>query len=86
LNRIFPLGAVLDPAPSLLNMDMSLFKEFLLGERAHLQFRAKAFNVANTAQFGNPGNLDFTNANNFSEITSLRGNARLVQFALKLYY
>jgi hypothetical protein len=52
----------------------------------------EAFNLTNTAQFGQPGNTGgFAstgpgNPNGFSAITSLRNNPRLVQFALKLYY
>jgi hypothetical protein len=72
--------------PSYINLDASIFKDFHLNEQTKLQFRAEAFNLANHPQFNNPGNLDYTNASNFSEITSERGTRRLVQFALKLYY
>lgn len=67
-------------------LDASFFKEFPIVEQVRLVFRAEAFNVANTPQFSNPGNLDFTNTTNFSQITGLRGNPRLLQLALKLYY
>jgi hypothetical protein len=72
--------------PSYINLDASIFKDFHLNEQTKLQFRAEAFNLANHPQFNNPGNLDYTNASNFSEITSERGTRRLVQLALKLYY
>lgn len=72
--------------PGYVNLDASLFKNFRITEQVKLQFRAEAFNFANHAQFGNPGNLDYTNASNFSEITSERGAPRLLQLALKLYY
>ena len=72
--------------PAYNDLDASLFKEFQIREQAHLEFRAEAFNAPNTAQFGQPGTLDFTNTTSFSQITSLRGNPRLIQFALKLYF
>jgi hypothetical protein len=73
--------------PGLTNLDSSLFKDFSIGRQVRLQFRAEAFNTLNTPQFSNPSSqLNFTNTTNFSEITALRGNARLLQFALKLYF
>ncbi len=72
--------------PSYENVDASLFKQFPIYDKTHLEFRAEAFNLTNTTHFGQPGNLDFTNATNFSQITSLRGNPRLLQLALKLYF
>ena len=72
--------------PEYNDLDASLFKQFPVHEAIHVEFRAEAFNLANTAQFAQPNSLDFTNANNFSQITTLRGNPRLLQLALKLYY
>ncbi len=72
--------------PSYTNVDASLFKQFALYEKTSLEFRAEAFNLTNTTHFGQPGNLDYTNTTSFSQITTLRGNPRLLQFALKLYY
>jgi hypothetical protein len=63
----------------------SLFEEFTFSDRLRLQFRAEAFNTANTPQFKTAGNLNFENATNFCKITSERGTPRLVRFALKLY-
>lgn len=37
--------------PSRLNFDMALAKQFTLTERAHLEFRAEAFNIFNHTQF-----------------------------------
>jgi hypothetical protein len=54
-----------------------------------LQFRAEAFNLTNTPQFGQPGsnNLNFTDVTGgFSSITTTRNNQRLLQLALKLFY
>jgi hypothetical protein len=35
-------------------MDLSLFKSFQLHEKTKLQFRANAYNLANTPIFGGP--------------------------------
>jgi hypothetical protein len=72
--------------PSWYNLDASAFKEFALGDTARLQFRAEAFNAFNHAQFGQPGNLNYTNPTNFSSITTLRNSPRLMQLALKLAF
>ena len=75
--------------PSLNNWDASIFKEFPIVDQVYVQFRAESFNVSNTPQFSNPSNLDFTNATNFSQITSERGGInvpRKFQFALKLFF
>jgi hypothetical protein len=72
--------------PGLKNLDASLFKRFDLREKSQLEFRAEAFNLSNTAQFNNPGQLNFTNLSNFSTITGTRNNQRLVQLALKLSF
>jgi hypothetical protein len=89
-----PLGGtpMVARGPHFNNLDFSVFKHFSLERVGHLEFRMEAFNLTNTAQFGQPGNTGgFAstgpgNPNGFSAITSLRNNPRLVQFALKLYY
>ena len=83
-----PLGGSPEQArgPGFTNIDFSLFKEFAISERWKLEFRAEAFDLFNSHSFGTPGNLDFTNAANFSNITYSRNNNRLGQFALKLSY
>src|SRR5262249_45330846 len=40
--------------PGVRNLDFSLFKSFAVVERVSLQFRAEAFNLLNTPQFGRP--------------------------------
>lgn len=72
--------------PSVFNMDASLFKRFMIKEQRSVEFRAEAFNIGNTPQFANPGQLNFNNKTGFSKITSLRNNPRLVQLALKFYF
>jgi hypothetical protein len=72
--------------PSWYNLDASVFKDFSMGETARLQFRAEAFNALNNPQFGQPGNLNYTNPKNFSQITSSRNSPRELQLALKLSF
>ena len=72
--------------PGWYNVDASVFKDFALGEVSRLEFRTEAFNAFNHAQFAQPGNLNYTDPVAFSEITSLRNTARLLQFALKLSF
>jgi hypothetical protein len=84
-----PLGGLSEQArgPGFANVDASVFKEFPIRDAVHLQFRAEAYNLLNHAQFQNPStNLDFTNTTNFSRITALRNQPRILQFALKLFY
>jgi hypothetical protein len=74
--------------PGFNNLDSSVFKDFAFTESIRLQFRAEAFNTTNTPQFGQPGNLNTFNnpTGGFSSITTMRGNPRTLQFALKLFY
>jgi Carboxypeptidase regulatory-like domain len=84
-----PLGGSTNSVrgPGFQDLDMSLFKEFPIHEAFKLQFRAEAFNLPNWHSFANPSaNLNFLNPQGFSAITSSRGNARILQLALKLYY
>ncbi|MHB1023792.1 MAG: TonB-dependent receptor [Acidobacteriaceae bacterium] len=73
--------------PGFNNLDSSIFKNFSVTETVRLQFRAESFNTTNTPQFGQPGNLNFTNTKGgFSSITNMRNSPRLMQLALKLFY
>jgi hypothetical protein len=85
--------------PGYHRLDFSLFKNFRMTERAHLEFRSEFFNLTNTPNFslpgfaGNgvtaaPGSLDYT-SNSFGKITSTRdgqNDQREIQFALKVYW
>lgn len=67
------------------NVDFALFKTFSIHEKTNVQFRASAFNLGNTAQFGNP-NTTFGNTN-FGVITLSQVNdPRIVELALKLNF
>jgi hypothetical protein len=63
---------------------MSLFRDFPLGERRSLQFRAEAFNVTNTPTWGIPVN-DLNNPT-LGSIASTRSTERQLQLSLKLYF
>jgi hypothetical protein len=61
-------------------MDLSLFKAFQIREKARLQFRANAYNVANTPIFGGP--------NTTSGVIGIGqvNDPRIVELALKLNF
>ncbi len=71
--------------PSLTNFDMAVARTFpLFSEERNLEFRWEVFNVFNTPQFGLPErNLSSTSA---GRISSLAGDPRVMQFALKLNF
>jgi hypothetical protein len=69
--------------PGLFNLDASVFRNFNLGERFRLQFRAEAFGLTNTPQFANPGTT-FGSAT-YDLITSSSGQ-RQIRFALKFMF
>jgi hypothetical protein len=66
-------------------MDLSLFKAIRITERVRAQFRAEAFNLTNTPQWGHPGH-DAQNPN-FGVINDTQaGTERKLQFALRLMF
>ena len=69
--------------PGLVYLDVSLLKDFRLTERARLQFRAEAFNIANHPNFGLP--ISDLASPNFGRILAA-SQARLMQFALKAIF
>ncbi|MBL8177201.1 MAG: TonB-dependent receptor [Bryobacterales bacterium] len=72
--------------PGVVNLDLSIFRNFDVSERIKVQLRAEAFNSTNTPHFGNPGtnvsNLQLNpdgsvrNLGGFTEITSLANTGR----------
>jgi hypothetical protein len=83
--------------PAIYNVDASVFKNFALTEKWKLQFRAEAFNLFNTAEFGLPNAAtDQTGSPATATaafVPSLSGNitstvhaSRELQFALKLSF
>ena len=69
-------------APATKTVDMSLAKRISLQGRLKLQFRAEAFNLFNTPQFGFP-NANIGNSS-AGKITSTVGENRQLQFAVKV--
>ena len=69
--------------PGLADVDLSLLKDFNLGESKRLQFRIESFNVANHANFYLPD--DDLASPTFGRILQA-GSPRLLQLALKLVY
>lgn len=68
--------------PSTNVFDFALLKDFPVRERANLQFRWEVFNLFNHALFGQPtSNLS---SGSVDKISSLPGDPRLMQFALRL--
>jgi hypothetical protein len=60
--------------PGFVNFDMSVFRQFGLGQSRTLQFRLEIFNLTNTAHFANP--QASVNASNFGVITSTANSGR----------
>ncbi len=68
------------------NIDCSVFKDFRITERTKLQFRAEAFNVANTPVFDTPGNNVLTTTFGVVTSTAFSPRPRELQLALKLTF
>lgn len=66
-----------------MNFDFAVYKHFALHESVRLQFRAEAFNIMNTPQFGIP-NAQVGNPN-FGVISSAE-RPRNLQFGLKIIF
>ena len=66
-------------------MDLSFFKAVNLTERFKVQFRAEAFNLTNTPQYGSPNRIQ--GDPNFGRIFSTQdGTQRRTQFALRFMF
>ena len=74
--------------PRFVNTDFSAFKNFRIGERTKLQFRAEFFNLFNHAQFylggGATGMQDISSQSSFGVVNGTVNNPRVVQLALRL--
>jgi len=64
--------------------DAALMRKFQFTERAGLQFRWEVFNVANATLFGQPSNNLTSGA--VGKITTLSGDPRVMQFALRFEF
>lgn len=79
-------------APGTVNLDASLFKEFPIRERTHLQFRVESFNALNHVNLGMPDTYFGANLGSapntsptFGRITTA-SDPRSIQLALKLSF
>ena len=72
--------------PNYSDVDFALARSFNYfgNEQRSLEFRWEVFNALNTPQFGLP-NHD-VGSSSFGQITSLAGDPRVMQFALKFYF
>ncbi|MCA1592988.1 MAG: TonB-dependent receptor [Acidobacteria bacterium] len=72
--------------PGIVNFDFALARTFGgFGEGRNLEFRWEMFNMFNTPQFGLP-DRNISNTSGVGKITSLAGDARVMQFALKFNF
>ncbi len=73
--------------PGIQNVDLSLFKNFVIREAWRVEFRTEAFNLFNHANFNNPSaSLAAASLPSFGKSTSTVTDPREIQFALKLYF
>jgi outer membrane receptor protein involved in Fe transport len=71
--------------PGLSNVDFALARSFKnFGENRSLEFRWEVFNAFNHPQFGLPDRN--RNSSTVGRITTLAGDPRVMQFALKFYF
>ena len=67
-------------------LDTGLTKDFPITEKAHLQFRAEAFNITNETNFGEPNSVyNGVGSTTFGVITSTLP-ARELQMAAKIVF
>jgi len=77
--------------PGVVNLDVGLFRQFRLGERRSVQFRAESLNLTNTPHFSNPNaGADSATFMIISSTTgqdsNLEGQARQIRFALRISF
>jgi len=90
LNTFGNTGRNVLTGPDLKSVDVSILKKFKIKERAGMQFRAEAFNLANRPNFGQPGNT--VGASNFGVVQNTRssrgdfGSSRQIEFSLRFLF
>ena len=72
--------------PHFRHFDLSLFKDFRLTELLQLQFRAEAYNLTNTPNFGQPAATLGTASFGTISATRVGSTPRQLQFALRLAF
>ena len=71
-------------SPTIVNFDVSLFKNTQITERVRLQFRAEFFNTINRTQFGRP--TTSLNSSSFGRISRQVNSPRDIQLGLRLLF
>ncbi|KAA6460422.1 carboxypeptidase regulatory-like domain-containing protein [Acidobacteria bacterium AB60] len=72
-------------SPGLFNLDFAVHKTFGFTERLRAQLRLESFNITNTPHYGAPA-LDVQSPTTLGTISSVNGNPRQNQVALKLLF
>jgi hypothetical protein len=72
-------------SPSLVNLDAAIHKTLVINEHLRAQLRLESFNVTNTPHYGPPA-LDVQSLTTLGTITSITGNPRQNQIALKILF
>jgi hypothetical protein len=80
--RFGSTGRNLLRGPGAVNLDLGLFRRFMIAERINLEFRAEAANATNTPHFNNP-NANISAAN-FMVVTSALPDQRQLRLGLRL--
>jgi Carboxypeptidase regulatory-like domain len=70
--------------PGFVNLDLSVFRKFQIGEQFAFELRVESFNVTNTPHFNNPGST-FGGAG-FGEVTTAIQDQRQFQFGAKIVF
>jgi len=73
--------------PGFWEIDSSLFKRFAISGSRYAEFRVDAYNVTNSARWGNP-NTTFSTAtgNTFGQITGTTGGQRTLRFGARFVF
>jgi len=66
------------------NLDLSLFKNFSIKEKATIQLRAEAFNFTNSVIFSSPGTV--IGRSDFGIVNGQDNGPRVIQMAMKLTF
>ena len=87
LDQIGDIGRNSVFGPHFFNTDLALQKNFLIKEKATLQFRFDAFNVFNHINFGNPGgNIEQAGSINAGPGPGGTSNPRQLQFSARVQF
>jgi hypothetical protein len=77
-NTFGNVGRNILTGPGFVNLDLSVFRRFQMGERVDFEVRVESFNVTNTPHFNNPS-ATFGGAG-FGEVTTAIQDQRQFQF------